>query len=369
VARIEAVRAWMRPGAAPAPAWLADAPLTSALSEYGYATLADWPDRSRGEVAVEVVCEDGASGVGVALGGHATGLLVEEALAPVLVGRDAADVEGLWRLGSRVAVQHGTNGHALAAVSGVDLALWDLAGKRADLPVYALATPEASPRVPCYATGPEASLYEGGGYVGVKVCPPRGPDGVEESADFLREQRAALDRAVFLAVDCYMGLTPESALELHRRTADLGLAWLEEPLLAWQLDELAALRRAGVPVTSGEHNGPAELDRLIALDAVEILQPELTWSGGFTDALRLAARAPRLVPHAGGVFACHLAAALGDMAEFSFYHCADPAVPEPVYAGLLAGDLPVPSGGAFTLSSASGWGCSLASGVVRSTTT
>jgi L-rhamnonate dehydratase len=369
VARIEAVRAWRRADARPRPAWLDDAPLASALEEYGYATLSGWPDRSGGEVAVEVVCEDGSSGVGVALGGRATGLLVEEALAPVLVGRDAADVEGLWRLGSRVAVQHGTNGHALAAVSGVDLALWDLAGKRAELPVYALAAPGASPHVPCYATGPEVSHYEDGGYVGVKVCPPRGPDGVEESAQFLRDQRAGLDPEVFLAVDCYMGLTLESTLELHRLTADLGLAWVEEPLLAWELEELAELRRSGVPVTSGEHNGPAELDRLIALDAVDILQPELTWSGGFTDALRLAGRAARLVPHAGGVFACHLAAALGDMAEFAFYHCADPGVAEPVYAGLLAGDLPVPTDGSFTLSSASGWGCSLAAGVVRSTTT
>ena len=238
---IEEVRAWITspgggdyyPTSEASDHWLQTMAVASPLSRYeGYERLGSWLN-PLGAVVVEVCCADGLSGIGVAQGGHASCFVIEHALAPVLIGADSAGVEQLSERLLLATAMFGAGGIALSAVSGIDLALWDLAGKRAGVPVYELLTPDASGRVAVYATGPRPDHYARQGFCGAKVSLPWGPSagdaGLEENVAYLREQRERLDADCFLAVNCLMGLDLAYAERLIDVTRALGLRWYEEP--------------------------------------------------------------------------------------------------------------------------------------------
>jgi L-rhamnonate dehydratase len=312
---------------------------------------------------VEVGTADGEVGIGVAHGGPAACFVVEQALAPLLLGRDAEDVEGIWELLLRASPAYGTGGVVLSSISGVDLALWDLRGKHAGLPVFELIAPGASPRVGLYATGPRPDVYERAGFRGAKVSLPYGPaageDGLRENLEYLRSRRGELRGDCFLAVDSYMGLDEPYARILLGEVRDLGLRWLEEPLVPWELEPLARLRDLGTPIAAGEHHDNFQLERLVAERLVDVVQPELTWCGGLTPALRLADAAAAagitVVPHCGGVFAQHFVAATAAAPFAEFVIGADGAEIVPTFAALVSGE-PLPEHGVVELKAEPGFG-------------
>ena len=341
--------------------WVAATRTASPLGRYpGYERFGDWP-MTLGGVAVEVGSADGEVGVGVAHGGPAACFVVEHALAPLLVGRDAEDVEGLWELMLLASPAYGTGGLVLSAISGIDLALWDLRGKHAGLPVYELLSPGASPRVELYATGPRPDVYERAGFVGSKVCLPFGPtagdDGLRANLEYLDGLRGER----FLAVDSFMGLDEEYAHRLLEAVRPLGLRWLEEPFVPWELEPLAGLGDAGTPIAAGEHHDNFQLERLVRERLVDIVQPELTWCGGFTPALRLvepaAAAGMAVVPHCGGVFAQHFVAASPCSPFAEFVIGPDGVELVPTFGALLTGE-PLPEDGAVELKGEPGFGIS-----------
>jgi L-rhamnonate dehydratase len=166
-----------------------------------------------------------------------------------------------------------------------------------------------------------------------------------------------------------MALDGDYAERLVEATRDLDLRWYEEPLLSWDLDGLQALRRRRAPIASGEHNTHVELAQLISAHAVDILQPDLTSCGGLTVALRLARAAKQagieFMPHCGGAFSYHLAAALGpeSLAEFLFVS-GDGREPLPTFGDLVDGE-PLPDRGTVSLSAEPGWGLSLVDAGLR----
>ena len=315
---------------------------------------------------VEVGSADGEVGVGVAHGGRAACFVVEHALAPLVVGRDPEDVEGLWELMLLASPTYGTGGLVLSAISGIDLALWDLRGKHAGVPVFELVSPGASPRVELYATGPRPDAYERAGFRGAKVSLPNGPaagdDGLRENLEYLRSRRAELGGECFLAVDSFMGLDESYARVLLEEVRDLGLRWLEEPFVPWELEPLAGLRDAGTPIAAGEHHDNFQLERLVAERLVDVVQPELTWCGGLTPALRLAdlaaAEGMLVVPHCGGVFAQHFVAASPCSPFAEFVIGADGTELVPTFDALVTGE-PLPEQGVVQLSSEPGFGISV----------
>jgi L-rhamnonate dehydratase len=268
---------------------------------------------------------------------------------------------------------YGPGGVVQSALSGIDLALWDLAAQRRDVPVARLISTMAADEVETYATGPRPDVYASLGFVGAKVDLPwglaAGVDGLARNVQFLGEWRHQLAPDFFLAVDCLMALEPEYVRELVAETAALELEWIEEPLLPWKLDELKRLRDLGSPIASGEHNTGAELHALVRRRAVDIVQPELTWCGGMTEALRIAAAAAAhdvsVVPHCGGIFSYHFAAALETVrrAEFLF-HSSDGVLPVAAFDDLLLGE-PLPREGRISLPSDAGWGVRLRPELVR----
>jgi L-rhamnonate dehydratase len=322
---------------------------------------------------VEVRCADGEAGIGVAHGGPAACFVAEHALAPLVVGRDSADVEELWERMLLASALYGSGGVVLSAISGVDLALWDLRAKRAGVPVFELLRPGASPRVSLYATGPRPDVYERDGFVGAKVSLPHGPAagerGLQENVEYIVDRRRELDRSCFLALDCFMALDEPYARRLLDRLRGVELRWLEEPFPPWELAALARLRDGRLPLAAGEHHDNVGLERLVVERLVDLVQPELTWCGGLTPALRLVEAAHAvgvlLVPHCGGAFAQHLVAAspASPFAEF-LIGSADGERAVPTFAALVRGE-PLPEHGVVELRSDPGFGVTLAEGLVR----
>jgi len=115
-------------------------------------TPSDWRGWM-GQIAVAVDTDDGLTGHGIGGGGTAGIHVIETALRPLLLGADATDVEGLWETMYRATLPYGRKGLAIMAISGVDLALWDLRSKAADKPVAALLSHAPRADVPAYRTG------------------------------------------------------------------------------------------------------------------------------------------------------------------------------------------------------------------------
>ena len=105
---------------------------------------------------VEIATDQGVTGYGS--GGPGGGPIIDGHLTKLLLGENALDRERIWDLLWRATMHYGRAGVVVNAISGVDLALWDIAGKACGLPVYRLLGGETKPRIPCYCTGPDTAL-------------------------------------------------------------------------------------------------------------------------------------------------------------------------------------------------------------------
>ena len=287
----------------------------------------------RQALIVEVVTDEGLSGFGEAYGPAAPSrTLVDELYAPRVVGRDPLESAVIWEDLYGTFRDYGRKGWAVAALSTIDIALWDLKGRILGRPVAVLLGGAFRTEVRAYATGlyrrpgednARALAREAEGYAaeGFRAMKMKVGFGVEEDVRNVRAVRAAIGPDRALAIDANHAYDVGQALRLARRVADQDIAWFEEPVVPEDVDGYCQVRAAApMPVAGGE----AEYTRwgfrdLCARRAVDILQPDLCACGGFTEALRIAALASAhgltVYPHvwgtAVGLFASlHLAAAL-----------------------------------------------------------
>jgi len=258
---------------------------------------------------VRVDTDAGLTGWGEAFGHAATPVTIAaltKVVAPLAEGRDASDVAGL--MGDLWFRTKGMsrNGPVAFALSGLDIALWDLKGKALGTPVWKLLGGACKPRIPAYASllrlgaehvGKVAAQALGRGYRHIKLH--------EHTVEAVAAARAAVGRDVPLMLDtncCW--LTVNDALAAARSMRAFDLAWLEEPLYPPDdFDGLAQLRReVGVPIAAGENLGNVmEVGRLAQAGAVDIVQPSLAKMGGISEVVKAIAAATRLgtrvVPH------------------------------------------------------------------------
>jgi L-alanine-DL-glutamate epimerase-like enolase superfamily enzyme len=330
---------------------------------------------------VRVRAEDGAEGVGQTAFGHPE--IVAEVLhrqvAPHALGQPAEEPEALH---ARVlAAEAKFNGaHLSKALAGLDTALWDLRGRRAGKPVAVLLAGGAAvpDRIPCYAsylrrdTAPEAVLdrlrrardAEGHRAFKVKIGRRRGggadewPGRTEALARALRE---GLGPDAVLMADANSCYGPAAAIEVGRMLEGHGFAQFEEPCphqeLEWTAEVAAAL---GLEVCGGEQDHDvAQFRRMVAMRAVDVLQPDVCHAGGLTvarTAAKLAAEAGLpCQPHSANrslvlVFALHLHAGVPNRGRFVEW--AVDAAPGPLpYA-----PAPVAEDGHLRLPAGPGWG-------------
>jgi L-alanine-DL-glutamate epimerase-like enolase superfamily enzyme len=326
---------------------------TTALScrcDPPYASAAGVQSR-RGALLVEIETDDGIIGIGEAgIGGGVTADVIEKDLAPLLIGEDPLLIEYLWQKMFARTRQYGRRGLVMQAISGIDIALWDIAGKIAKLPVYRLLG-ACRDRVEAYASGGfyqegksaadlagEAEGYRARGFRGMKMKIGRNPSTqthlrqligqaefceVEPEEDLARVAavRQALGPQAKLMVDANCAWSPAVAIEMGRAMEPYKLYWIEEPVATDDIDGCARVADAlATPIAGYETEvGLYGFRQLIDRGAVDIVQPDIAWSGGFSEGRRIAAYAQahhRMVaPHAfaGAVLlvaSLHFAAAI-----------------------------------------------------------
>jgi L-alanine-DL-glutamate epimerase-like enolase superfamily enzyme len=219
--------------------------------------------------------------------------VVEGKYAPRLVGEEPLEVERLWRTMLTDDVYWDRKGHGVAAASGVDIALWDIAGKYHDEPVYRLLGGDADGdgRVEAYASDlffddPDVMADRAAGYVdrgfrAVKTHLGRGVDADEERVAAMRE---AIGDAELL-VDMNCGYDRADALRAGRMLEEYDVYWYEEPLSPYDVDGLAELRaKLDVPIAAGENEYTKWGFRdLLESGAVDYAMPDAMRCGGITE--------------------------------------------------------------------------------------
>ena len=302
---------------------------------------------------------------------RAVAAAVKDMIAPIAVGRDANDIAGLHAEIQKRLHIFGRFGITAFALSGLDIALWDLAGKAAGKPLHALLGGARRERLACYAsllryadTGLAARYCEralGEGFGAIKLH--------EVSEPVIAAARAVVprERALMLDVNCEWNIADASAI--GKRLAPLGLEWFEEPV--FPPEDGAALRAVGeacgIPIAAGENCCFAtQFETLFAAGAVQIAQPSVTKVGGVTEFLKVAALARRmnvrLAPHSpyfgpGALATLHLLAALPEAERFEYFYLWAEAA--------LYGDLLTPTGGEIALPQGPGLGADPDPEVIR----
>jgi D-arabinonate dehydratase len=280
----------------------------------------------RAALLVELGTDDGEVGIGESAiyGGPASVVetMIHDELAPRILGEDPTRPEWLWQVMSGRSHQHGDGGVLPAAISGLDIAVWDLMARQAGLPLYRLLGGyrdeiRAYASAGFYAEGKDAAglADEVRGYievgfrhikikVGRTTDTPVNPLVHMDAPDFatvtLAEDlrrvgavRKAVGDDVHLMVDANNAWTKPTALAAGREFERLGIHWFEEPVPTDDREGSAALAAAlTVPVAGYEtRTGLAGFRDLIADGAVDIVQPDVIWSGGITVCRRIAALA------------------------------------------------------------------------------
>jgi L-rhamnonate dehydratase len=262
-------------------------------------------------ILLQIRTDQGITGYGMGGGGAAACLIIDRHLRHLLLGANPLNIDTLWSQMFSSTSFYGRRGVVIQAIGGIDLALWDIAGRHAGKPVYALLGGPKHERIPAYYTGNDVERGLKLGFCGVKISSfadaRSGPDGLRSNAARILEARRRMGAAPLLMADALCAWDVPYTLELARRVAEAKLHFIEEPLLPDDIDGYAELCRSveTTRIACGEHEatryGFAELLRH---RAAHILQPDVTWSGGLTECLRIAQAAEAgkipLMPHRGG---------------------------------------------------------------------
>lgn len=287
-----------------------------------------WPQRLGGwrprlwQIVVRVESDTGVVGYGYGGGGEASLPIVNGHFRELLEGRvveSADDIAAIWDDLYEASIPYGRRGIGVMALSGVDLALWDLLGQATGQPVYELLGGLARPRVRAYASGSDPEWFAELGFTAHKFSHRWTGDPADYATAIASAEAARThlgDDALVMA-DCYLSWDAAVTVEMARRLAPYNLHWFEDILTPDRLAEQAAVRPAIKPVqlAGGEHEfthyGFGEVARAGALD---IWQPDVTWCGGVTATLRIIQLAREsdasVVLHRGGeVWGLHIIAA------------------------------------------------------------
>ena len=259
----------------------------------------------RDAVLVKVTTAGGLTGWGESHHGRAhtaVAKLIETTLRQLVLGMDAADTVGVWakiykmQLGS-----HGMGAGTCLAMSGIDLALWDIRGQAAGMPLCRLLGGTRKP-VPAYAGGvslgyqdpaklvDEARKSVEAGYKAIKL---RVGDSPKRDIERIRAVRKAFGDELVLLTDANTGYSVADARAAMPAMDELRVGWLEEPFPAHDYRSYRMAAGFGrTPLAAGEnHFTRFEFNRVLEDGSISILQPDLSKTGGITEALRIAAMA------------------------------------------------------------------------------
>ena len=330
--------------------------VVAAPVERPFTSSRGWLYKTRGSCIVEIEADDGTVGWGECYGPSAVAkAYIETQFAPRILGRDVFDVEVIWEdLYNRIK-DYGGKGMASAALSGIDIALWDLMGKACGKPIHKLIGGAFRSEVTCYATGlyfidmdrlieeavEEAQGYVAEGFTAVKMKIGLG----DPKLDIRRVAavREAVGADVRLMVDANHCMTVPQAIRIGRELEKLDIDWFEEPISPEDIDGYVEVTRALDMAVAGGEN---EMTRwgfrdLVVRKAMDIVQPDVCAAGGISECRKIAtlasAHGVECVPHAWGsvigvAATLHFLAALPDQPPsfrpvppmFEFEQCENP---------------------------------------------
>lgn len=280
-------------------------PVSFLLPEDGGVTLGIGRAIKRDAVIVKVTTESGFVGFGESHHGRAPGAiahLVNTTLRDLVLGMDATDTVSVWSKVYRMQLaSHGMGAAAVMALSGIDLALWDIRGKAVGWPLYRLLGGSRRP-VAAYAGGISLGFQEPGALVdeaselvaeGYRALKLRFGDSPRKDIERLEAVRTALGDDVEILVDANAAYTLDDVRKVMPVLDALDVGWLEEPFSPHDYRDYAAAARLGsTPLAAGEnHYTRFEFTRVLDDGAITILQPDVTKTGGITEAMRVAAMA------------------------------------------------------------------------------
>ena len=228
--------------------------------------------------------------------------LIETTLSMLVMGEDASNVQGVWnKIYGKQLASHGLGAGTAMAMSGIDMALWDIRGKATGWPLYKLLGGVSKP-IAAYAGGislgfqppdelvAEARLHVAAGYKAVKL---RLGDNPKDDLARVAAIRKAFGDDLVILTDANIGYTVADARAVMPGLDAHGVAWLEEPFPAHDYRSYREAKTFGrVPLAAGEnHYTRFEFSRLIDEGIVTILQPDLSKTGGVTETMKIAAMA------------------------------------------------------------------------------
>lgn len=270
-----------------------------------FANARTW-SKTRQAGIVEICTNAGITGWG-----EGTSTPSQTAIDTCLIGKDPFDIEVIWN------TMHQRGRSNTAAISGVDIALWDIVGKALDQPIYRLLGGAFRNRIPAYATGlfkkevpditqvlmDEAKSYVDQGFLAMKM-----KVGFGEAYDVknVAAVRKAIGDTIILAVDANCGYDVGTAIDVGQKIAENDLFWYEEPITTNDVEGYVEIRRSlNMRIAGGEGlQGRWGFRDLIQRRGYDIVQPDVSIAGGFTECRKIAAMASanhlRVLPHMWG---------------------------------------------------------------------
>lgn len=266
--------------------------------------FSQWEYDRRAACLVKVTADDDTYGWGEGYGPAEVVQAGVRFLAPVVVGQDPLHEAALWQAMYLRSLDYARRGVLVAALSAIDVALWDLKGKLLGQPVCVLLGGRRRDRVRVYATGmyfsegpglperlaEEASTYRAQGFSAVKM---KVGLGVSTDVENVRAVREAIGPHVDLMVDANHAFSRPEAAALARQMEPYDIHWFEEPLSPEDYEGYRELRgRTSIPIAAGECEYLcAGFRQLLTSPCVDIAQPDVCAAGGLSEARRIAALA------------------------------------------------------------------------------
>ncbi|AZQ64895.1 mandelate racemase/muconate lactonizing enzyme family protein [Flammeovirga pectinis] len=281
--------------------------------------FSQWEYASRKICLVKITLEDGTYGWGEGYGPADVLKAGIEFFKPFIIGKNALEHEEIWQTMYMRSLDYGRSGVFQAAVSAIDVALWDIKGKVFNQPVSVLLGGVKNPVIHPYATGfyftqsptleadlvKEAKLYK---KLGFKAAKMKVGLGIEKDVFYVDLLSKALGPDIKLMIDSNHAYNYREALELCNRLKNYNIGWFEEPVSPEDYNGYKRLRdNTDIPIAGGECEYLKHgFKRLFDADAVDIAQPDICASGGLTEAKRIATLASTyhkdIVPHSWGTW-------------------------------------------------------------------
>ena len=325
------------------PSWNEKAPRGSPMGMYP-----EWRDAVPGgipgfggrQVWVQVVADNGVWGLGRCSFGEPVEALITSHFAPLLEGRDALATEYLNDLMWRSTKRFGSLGLSAVAMSGIDIALWDLKGKIMDQPVWRLLGGPSRDAISLYATGDDLDWSQELGFTAFKITNPAhfemGIAGINLVEKKVATARDTVGRDHELMINPVMSYDVEFTIRLAERLRSYELRWLEEPLIPEDIEGHIQIKNAitWIPIATGEdHHTRISFRQLIEHRAVDVVQPDISWCGGLSEAIKIYTLAQafgiKTVPHGGAntPWGQHFSYAMPESSMAEYWLGSDPGIP------------------------------------------